>query len=110
MTQNYNVSQGNDLNFGNYKDSAVKLCKRIRVSFVQDSLNKKIKTTNGWYLSRRKIQLFSDKGKVAFLLGEGRGWAEASEGRVTDFLARKKLLHVASIWYIQVKLPAKINL
>ena len=28
----------NEMNFGNYKDSAVKLCKRIQVSFVQDSL------------------------------------------------------------------------
>ena len=55
-----------------------------------------------------------------FLLeGEG-GWAGASEGgqtcfiinrgRVTVFLARKKLLHVASILYIPAKLPVKINL
>ena len=26
------------MNFGNYKDSAVKLCKRIQASFVQGSL------------------------------------------------------------------------
>ena len=30
-------------------------------------------------------------------------------GRVTVFLARKKLLHFASILYIQAKLPVKIN-
>ena len=31
-------------------------------------------------------------------------------GRVTVFLARKKLLHFASILYIQAKLPDKVNL
>ena len=73
--------------------------------------------------------LFSHLGKVR-LLGGGGGWAEASEGsggslvnflligegqtccilnrgRVTVFLARKKLLHVASIFYIEAKLPVK---
>ena len=79
--------------------------------------------------------LFLHLGKERFLLGGGGGggWAEASEGsggslvnflltgegqtcfilnrgRVTVFLARKKLLHVASILYIQAKLPVKINL
>ena len=64
-------------------------------------------------------------------MGGGGGWAGASEGRVlskfftnwggsnlfysqpgevTDFLARKKLLHVTSILYIQTKLPVQINL
>ena len=33
-----------------------------------------------------------------------------NQGRVTVFLARKKLLHVTSILYIQAKLPVKINL
>ena len=27
-----------EMSFGNYKDSALKLCKRIRVSFAQDTL------------------------------------------------------------------------
>ena len=71
-------------------------------------------------------------GKVRFFIGgRGREWAGVSEGRVlskfftigegqtcfilnrgrvTVFLARKKLLHVASILYIQAKLPVKINL
>ena len=58
----------------------------------------------------------------------GGGWAGASEGRVLSnfftnwggspqpgdgnffFLARKKILHVASILYIQAKLPVEINL
>ena len=75
--------------------------------------------------------LFLHLGKERFLLGGGGGgWAEASEGsggslvnflltgegqtcfilnrgRVTVFLARKKLLHVASIFYIEAKLPVK---
>ena len=33
-----------------------------------------------------------------------------NRGRVTVFWARKKLLHLASIMYIQPKLPVKINL
>ena len=63
--------------------------------------------------------------------GEGGGWAGASEGRVLSnfftnwegsnlfysqpeeghgFFGKEKLLHVASILYIQTKLPVKINL
>ena len=64
--------------------------------------------------------------------GGGGGWAGASEGRVLSnffyklgrvkpvlfstrggkefFLARKKLLHVASTLFIQAKLPVEINL
>ena len=67
-----------------------------------------------------------------FFIGRGGGgWAGVSDGRVLtkfftnwggsnllyfqpeeghSFLARKKLLHVASILYIQAKLPVKINL
>ena len=74
----------------------------------------------------RAINAFLEK--VRFLLGGGPGlrrggslvhfwqigeWQSSfilSGGRVTVFLARKKLLHVASILYIQAKLPVKINL
>ena len=48
---------------------------------------------------------------VNFLqIGEGQTCFILSRGRVTVFLARKKLPHVASILYIQAKLPVKINL
>ena len=48
---------------------------------------------------------------VNFLqIGEGQICFILNWGRVTVFLARKKLLHVASILYIQAKLPVKINL
>ena len=48
---------------------------------------------------------------VNFLqIGEGQTCFILNWGRVTVFLARKKLLHVASILYIQAKLPVKINL
>ena len=43
-------------------------------------------------------------------IGEGQICFILNRGRVTVFLARKKLLHVASILYIQAKLPVKINL
>ena len=43
-------------------------------------------------------------------IGEGQTCFILNRGRVTVFLARKKLLHVASILYIQAKLPVKINL
>ena len=66
-----------------------------------------------------------------FIGGGGGAWAGASEGRVLSnfffklgkanlfysqpgkghsFLGKEKLLHVASILYIQAKLPVKINL
>ena len=41
---------------------------------------------------------------------EGQTCFILNRGRVTVFLARKKLPHVASILYIQAKLPVKINL
>ena len=41
---------------------------------------------------------------------EGQTCFIPNRGRVTVFLARKKLLHVASILHIQEKLPVKINL
>ena len=48
---------------------------------------------------------------VNFLqIGEGQTCSILNRGRVTDFLARKKLLHVTSILYIQTKLPVQINL
>ena len=48
---------------------------------------------------------------VIFLqIGEGQHCFILNRGRVTVFLARKKLLPVASISYIQAKLPVKINL
>ena len=48
---------------------------------------------------------------VNFLhIGDGQTCFIVNRGRVTVFLARKKLLHVASILYIQAKLPVKINL
>ena len=48
---------------------------------------------------------------VNFLqIGEGQTCFIVNRRRVTVFLARKKLLHVASILYIQAKLPVKINL
>ena len=48
---------------------------------------------------------------VNFLqIGEGQTCFILKRGRVTVFLARKELLHVASILYIQAKLPVKINL
>ena len=43
-------------------------------------------------------------------IGEGQTCFILNRGRVTVFLARKKLPHVASILYIQAKLPVKINL
>ena len=43
-------------------------------------------------------------------IGEGQICFILNRGRVTVFLAREKLLHVASILYIQAKLPVKINL
>ena len=45
-----------------------------------------------------------------FLIGEGQTCCILNRGRVTVFLARKKLLHVASIFYIEAKLPVKIRL
>ena len=48
---------------------------------------------------------------VNFLhIADGQTCFIVNRGRVTVFLARKKLLHVASILYIQAKLPVKINL
>ena len=48
---------------------------------------------------------------VIFLqIGEGQTSFILNRGRVTVFLAKKKLLHVASILYIHPKLPVKINL
>ena len=48
---------------------------------------------------------------VNFLqIGEGQTCFILNRGRVTVLLARKKLLNVASILYIQAKLPIKINL
>ena len=48
---------------------------------------------------------------VNFLqIGEGQTCFILNRGRVTVFLARTKLLHVACILYIQAKLPVKINL
>ena len=47
---------------------------------------------------------------VHFLqIGEGQSCFILNRGRVAVFLARKKLLQVASILYIQAKLPVKIN-
>ena len=43
-------------------------------------------------------------------LGSDKPFFILNRGRVTVFLARKKLLYVASIFYIQAKLPVKINL
>ena len=84
--------------------------------------------TRGWAQFRWRIII----REGTFFIGGGRGWAGASErrvlskfftnwgvsnlfysqlrGRVIVFLARKKLLHVTSILYIQAKLPVKINL
>ena len=48
---------------------------------------------------------------VNFLqIGEGQTCSILNRGRITVFLARKKLLHVTSILYIQTELPVKINL
>ena len=48
---------------------------------------------------------------VNFLhIGEGQSCFILNRGRVTVCFARTKLLHVASILYIQAKLPVKINL
>ena len=48
---------------------------------------------------------------VNFLqIGVGQTCSILNRERVTVFLARKKLLHVTSILYIQTKLPVKINL
>ena len=49
---------------------------------------------------------------VSFLpIGEGQTCFILNRGRVTvSFLQGKKLLHVASILYIQAKLQVKINL
>ena len=45
---------------------------------------------------------------VKFLqIEEGQTCFILNRGRVTVFLARKKLLHVASIFYIEAKLPVK---
>ena len=43
-------------------------------------------------------------------IGEGQTCFILNWGRVTIFLATKKLLHVASILYKHAKLPVKINL
>ena len=42
--------------------------------------------------------------------GEGQTCSILNRARVTVFLARKELLHVSSILYIQPKLPVEINL
>ena len=42
-------------------------------------------------------------------IGEGQTCFVLNQGRVTVLLAREKILHVASILYIQAKLPVKIN-
>ena len=55
--------------------------------------------SEGRVLSNFFIQI--GKGQTCFIL---------SRGRVTVFLARNKLLHVASILYIQAKVPVKISL
>ena len=49
---------------------------------------------------------------VIFFLQIGRGQTcfILNRGRVTVFFGKEKLLHVASILYIQAKLPVKINL
>ena len=54
----------------------------------------------------------SEGGSLVIFLqtGEGQTCFILNWGRVTVFLARKELLHVASILYIQAKLPVKINL
>ena len=84
--------------------------------------------TRGWAQYRWRIII----REGTFFIGGGGGGAGASErrvlskfftnwgvsnlfysqlrGRVIVFLARKKLLHVTSILYIQAKLPVKINL
>ena len=50
-------------------------------------------------------------GGEGFLqIGEGQTGFIFNRGRVTVFWQRKKLLHVASILYVQPKLPVKINL
>ena len=48
---------------------------------------------------------------VIFLqIGEGQTCFILNRGRVTVFFGKEKLLLVASILYIQAKLPVKINL
>ena len=50
-------------------------------------------------------------GESIFLkIGEGQTCFILNPGKVTVFSVRKKLLHVASILYIQAKQPVKINL
>ena len=43
-------------------------------------------------------------------IGRGQTCFILNRGRVTVFFGKEKLLHVASILYIQAKLPVKINL
>ena len=48
---------------------------------------------------------------VIFLqIGEGQTSFILNPGRVIDFFAKEKILHVASILYIQAKLPIEFNL
>ena len=61
----------------------------------------------------REGTLFIDEGglwRAGSLVNKGQNCFILNRGRVTVFLARKKLPHVASILYIQAKLPVKINL
>ena len=61
----------------------------------------------------REGTLFIDGGglwRAGSLVNKGQNCFILNRGRVTVFLARKKLPHVASILYIQAKLPVKINL
>ena len=55
---------------------------------------------------------FGGEGPKYFFLQieEGQTCFILNPGRVIFFLARKKLLRVASILYIQAKLPVEINL
>ena len=48
--------------------------------------------------------------RAGSLVNKGQNCFILNRGRVTVFLARKKLPHVASILYLQAKLPVKINL
>ena len=58
----------------------------------------------------RRPGLWMGGSLVNFLqIGEGQTCFILNRGRVTVFLVRKKLLHFASILYIQAKLPVKIN-
>ena len=61
----------------------------------------------------REGTLFIDGGglwRAGSLVNKGQNCFILNRGRVTVFLARKKLPHVASILYIQAKLSVKINL